>query len=95
MPDTQTQKKTFLLIPYLADKKVPIYARITLAAVIYRNRLGRGATISGLAKFTGFGRNTIKRHLKTLERYVYSEDGQWYAQNPLRSDGCNLRGARV
>ena len=80
------QKKTFLLIPYLADPLVPVYCRITLAAVIYRNRLGHGATISGLSKLIGFDRNTIKTHIKKLNAYVYSDDGKWFARSPINND---------
>ena len=82
---TTEEKTTFVLIPFLRDENVPIHARITLGGIIYRNRLGRGATISGLAKRLGFDRNTVKRHLKKLASYLYSEDGRWFAKCPLNS----------
>lgn len=82
---TASEKTTFVLIPFLKDEHVPIHARITLGGIIYRNRLGRGATISGLAKRLGFDRNTIKRHLKKLTGYLYSEDGRWFATCPINS----------
>jgi DNA-binding MarR family transcriptional regulator len=80
-----TEKTTFVLIPFLKDADVPIHARITLGGVIYRNRLGVGATISGLAKRLGFDRNTVKRHLKKLASYLYSEEGRWFAKCPLNN----------
>ena len=82
---TAEEKATFVLIPFLRDANVPIHARITLGGIIYRNRLGRGATVSGLAKRVGFDRNTIKRHLKKLAAYLYSEDGRWFAKCPLNN----------
>ena len=82
---TTKEKTTFVLIPFLKDAGVPIHARITLGGIIYRNRLGKGATIAGLAKRLGFDRNTIKRHLQKLKSYVYSENRRWFAKCPLNS----------
>lgn len=83
--EKENKPKPFLLIPYLADQDVPIHARLTLAAIIYRNRIGQGATIAGLSKMLGFDRKAIRRHLNKLNQYVYSDDGRWFARNPTNT----------
>ena len=82
---TNNAKKSFLLIPFLRDSSVPIHARVTLGGIIYRNRFA-GASISGLVRFLGFDRNTIKAHLKKLHSYVYRENGKWFARCPYNSE---------
>ena len=58
--------------------------RIALAAILYRHRKGKGASISRLKGITGFARNTIKSHLKTLSErgYTYKNDGLFWANEP-------------
>ena len=63
----QTKPVEFLQVPYLADPSIRVHERVTLAAVIYRNRIGKGATVPSLAKATGFDRHTIRDHLQKLE----------------------------
>jgi DNA-binding MarR family transcriptional regulator len=78
---------TFLCIPYINDR-LPLYIRLTLAGVIYRNRINKGATVYGLAKLIGYDYNTIKAHLEKLASagYIQFDGGKWYAQSPINND---------
>ena len=63
----QAKPIEFVQVPYLADPSIRVHERVTLAAVIYRNRIGKGASVPWLAHTTGFDRHTIRDHLQKLQ----------------------------
>jgi hypothetical protein len=80
----QEEEKRFLRLPYVKDPKTPLYARVTLAAILFRQRLEdrakfKGATVYWIARYTGIGYHTVKRHIKTLlDRPLIKETTKGY-----------------
>jgi hypothetical protein len=82
-------RPSFFSVPKINDRRINVRQRIVLAGVIYRLRLGKGASVKWLANVTGFDRcRTVKKALVTLAEcgYIYQQDRQWFARNPYHAD---------
>ncbi len=81
MNDTTEQNEQFLSVPYIRKTDITLRERMTLAAVLYRSRFQKGASIKWIADRLYFGRATVARHLKTLleKGYVRNEGGRYLA----------------
>lgn len=79
-----TTGEKFLFLPKIYDPDLPFKQRITLAAILYRNRIHRGASLRWLSEITGFDRQTIKRHVLSLADlgYAHEKNKTWFLVSP-------------
>lgn len=85
------EKKHFLRLPYVKDSETPLYARVTLAAILFRQRLEdrpkfKGASVYWISKYTGIDYKTVKRHIAILldRQFIKETDGQFQAVKSSR-----------